>query len=424
MRHIQTDILVIGGGATGTGILRDLAMRGFKAILVEKRDLTHGTTGRFHGLLHSGGRYVVKDPHAAKECIQENRILRRIMPGCIEDTGGFFVLTPEDNPDYIENFLVGCHEAKIPVEEITQGQMLRKEPLLDPKITRCFHVPDAAVDSFAAAHANVASATAYGAKVLTYHEVLHLIEHNGHIMGAACHDLIQDEQVIIHADLTINAAGAWVGKIVATIGVDINIRPGKGTMLAVSQRIVNTVINRCKIPSDGDILVPSHTVAVMGTTDCPVSDPDHFAIEPWEVQRMLSEGEKLIPGFKTMRILRAWAGVRPLYQETKTKASRDITRSFVLLDHEIRDGVTGLLTITGGKWTTYRKMAEVTVDKICEKLGTQRTCHTHSESLPTEGHKLLHRKPYATSLISGHHQLGHRLAKIEIEKSYGSLMAF
>ena len=62
MRQIQTDILVIGGGATGTGVLRDLAMRGFKCILIERRDLAYGTTGRYHGLLHSGGRYVVKDP--------------------------------------------------------------------------------------------------------------------------------------------------------------------------------------------------------------------------------------------------------------------------------------------------------------------------------------------------------------------------
>jgi glycerol-3-phosphate dehydrogenase len=80
MRHIQTQVLVIGGGATGTGVVRDLAMRGFDALLVEKRDLTHGTSGRYHGLLHSGGRYVVKDPQAAVECIQENRILRRIFP--------------------------------------------------------------------------------------------------------------------------------------------------------------------------------------------------------------------------------------------------------------------------------------------------------------------------------------------------------
>src|SRR4030067_3427141 len=98
MRHIETDILVIGGCATGTGIIRDLAMRGFKCLLVERRDLAYGTTGRYHGLLHSGGRYVVKDHSAALDCIEENLILRKIMTPSIEDTCGFFVLTYHDDP--------------------------------------------------------------------------------------------------------------------------------------------------------------------------------------------------------------------------------------------------------------------------------------------------------------------------------------
>src|SRR4030065_2357339 len=117
MRHIRTDVLVVGGGATGTGVLRDLALRGFKCTLVERRDLAFGTTGRYHGLLHSGARYVVKDPIAARDCIAENRILRRIMPHCIEDTSGFFVLTPWDDLSYVPGFLSGCHQAGIPVEE-------------------------------------------------------------------------------------------------------------------------------------------------------------------------------------------------------------------------------------------------------------------------------------------------------------------
>src|SRR4030067_3625814 len=135
MRRLQTDILVIGGGATGTGVLRDLAMRGFKCILLERRDLAYGTSGRFHGLLHSGGRYVVKDLQAARECYEENRILRRIMPHCLEDTGGFFVLTPWDDSRYAPRFLEGCRQAGIPVEDIPISQMLKEEPLLNPSIT-------------------------------------------------------------------------------------------------------------------------------------------------------------------------------------------------------------------------------------------------------------------------------------------------
>ncbi len=416
MRHIQTEILIIGGGATGSGIVRDLALRGFKTVLVERRDLATGTTGRYHGLLHSGGRYVVRDPQAAKECIEENRILRRIMPQCIEDTGGFFVLTPGDDPDYVPRFVQGCQQAGIPCEEVPIAQMLRAEPLLNPAITQCFRVPDGSADSFLAADLNAASARQHGAEILTYHEVDRLIRSEDCVVGALCHDLVKDENVQIDADLVINAAGAWSGAVAGTAGIFVQIIPGKGSMVAVNHRVVNTVINRCKMPSDGDILVPAHTVAVMGTTDIKVDNPDQFGIEPWEIRLMLEEGEKIIPGFSGLRLLRAWAGVRPLYNETKSgyaaAQNREVSRAFVLLDHEERDGVKGLLTITSGKWTTYRKMAEVTVDKACQKLNTARPCRTHLETLPTpEGHG-----------GTGYHYLGMRLAHIEHEAEYGHLI--
>ncbi len=382
MKHIETEILVIGGGATGTGVVRDAALRGFKAVLVDKSDLTQGTTGRYHGLLHSGGRYAVKDPQAAEECIQENTILRRIMPFCIEDTGGFFVVTPWDDPAYADQFVEGCKKAGIPVEELSVSQMLREEPLLNPQISRCFRVPDGAGDSWLGADANAEDARQRGSLILPYHKVLNLIKEGDRVKGARCLDLVKDEEITITADMVVNAAGAWAGHITAPIGIEVQIVPGKGTMVAVNHRILHTVVNRCHKSSDGDIIVPAHTVAVIGTTDVPVADPDHYGIEPWEVRLMLEEGDKLVPGFKDMRMLRAWAGVRPLYKETNVTANREISRAFVLLDHAARDGVEGLVTITSGKWTTYRKMAEVTVDLVCNKLGTQRPCTTHLEVLP------------------------------------------
>lgn len=415
MRKLQTEVLVIGGGATGTGIIRDLAMRGFKCILVERRDLSHGTTGRYHGLLHSGGRYAVKDPQAAVECIEENIILRRIMPHCIEDTGGFFVVTPWDDPDFGEPFMKGCRETGVPCEEIPIGQMLKEEPLLNRGITRCFRVPDAAADSFLAGETNVASARHYGAEVYNYHEVKRLLKEGDRVVGALCHDLVEDEEVTIYADMTVNASGAWAGKIAGTIDIEVQIIPGKGTMIAAAHRVVHTVVNRCKMPSDGDIIVPVHTVAIIGTTDVRVEDPEHFAIEPWEVQLMLDEGEKLVPGFKEMRMLRAWGGVRPLYQETATADTRDVTRAYTLLDHERRDGVQAFITMTGGKWTTYRQMAQVVVDRVCEKLGTRRECRTHLEVMADP----LHHDP---ETADGHYYLGSRLAHTEEQHAFGNLV--
>ena len=414
MQRIDTEVLVIGGGATGTGVVRDAAMRGFKTVLVERRDWSTGTTGRYHGLLHSGGRYAVKDPEAARECIEENRVLRRIMPHCIEDTGGFFVVTPWDDPEFGDRFMAGCRDTGIPCEEISVAQMLKEEPLLNPAILRCFRVPDGSADSFLAGESNIASAVNHGAQVLNYHEVKQLVQENGRVVGAICYDLVHDQDVAIYADLVVNAAGAWVGKIAHTIGLDVHVVPGKGTMVAIANRVLNTVVNRCKMPADGDIIVPVHTVAVIGTTDVRVSDPDHFAIEPWEVQLMLEEGEKLLPGTKQMRILRAWAGVRPLYQETAAADTRDVTRAYTLLDHSRRDGVEGFITITGGKWTTYRQMAEVVVDRVCEKLDTQRPCRTAEEALPDIQHEPRTR--------DGHYWLGSRLSQVEKEKKYGDLV--
>ncbi len=417
MRSIQTDILVIGGGSTGTGVLRDLAMRGFKCLLVERRDLAYGTTGRYHGLLHSGARYSVADPHAARECYEENQILRRIMPQCIEDTGGYFILTPHDDPSYVPQFLTGCRDAGIPVDEIPIHQMLEQEPLLDPKIQACFRVPDASADSFLAASLTAEAAHEYGGIVLTYHEVDHLIVSTGSptgqttVVGAVCRGLIKDEYIQVDASLVINASGPWAGKIARSAGIDLKMVPGKGTMLALNHRVVNTVINRCRPPSDGDILVPTHTVAVMGTTDVRTTDPDHISIEPWEIRLMLDEGEVIIPGFKQFRILRAWAGVRPLVQDNSSSSDRAISRSFVLLDHAERDGVEGLLTISGGKWTTFRKMAQVTVDLVCQKKIIDRPCRTHLEPLPST---------HTTTPI--HPSLGDRLKKIEHNSTYGELL--
>lgn len=415
MKTRQTEVLVIGGGATGTGVLADLALRGFKAAMVEKRDLAHGTTGRYHGLLHSGGRYAVKDPKAATECIEENIILRQVLPHCIEDTGGYFVCTPWDDPNFGDTFMKGCQETGVPCEEISVSQMLKEEPHLNPQISRCFRVPDASADSFLASQSVAQLARDHGAEVFNYHEVKRLLREGDKIIGIECYDLVHDEMVTIYADMVVNAAGAWAGRVAHTADIEVNVRAGKGTMIAASYRIVNTVVNRCKMPADGDIIVPVHTVSIIGTTDEGVPDPEHFAIEPWEVKLMMEEAAKLVPGWKELRMLRCWGGVRPLYQETKVADTRDVTRAYTLLDHETRDGVTGFITITGGKWTTYRQMAQVTVDRVCEKLGTERPCTTHETVAPN---------PFAHTPNghSGHHYLGTRLGDVEHEKKFGSLI--
>lgn len=384
MQSLQTEILIVGGGSTGTGVLRDAAMRGFRTILVEKRRLNEGTTGRYHGLLHSGGRYAVTDPEAARECIEENRILRRIMPHAIDPSDGFFVLLPQDDPDFVDRWLVGCREAGIPVDEVPLKNMLKEEPALNPAIKQCFRVPDAASYAAVATEATVASAREYGSQVLINHEVVGLLQdERGQVVGALCRDTARGEDVSIHADMVINAAGAVSNKIAALAGIRFDIVPGKGTMVAVEHLPLGTVINRLRMPADGDIIVPLYGDAVVGTTDVRIENPEDFRIEMREIDQMLQAGEDMMPGFSRASAFRAWAGVRPLQPFGETGGgNRGITRGYSLLDHASRDGVSGLVTITGGKWTTHRLMAEVTLDLVCERLDTQRPCRTSEEVLP------------------------------------------
>lgn len=380
-RRIECEVLVLGGGSTGVGVARDAAMRGFSTVLVERGDLATGTTGRFHGLLHSGGRYAVKDPQAARECIGENVILRRIAADCIEDTGGLFVTTPIDDPHYAERFIAGCRDTGVPAEEIPVAEALRREPRLNPRITRAFVVPDATADAWKTVWTCARSATEYGARILPYHEVAAVTRDGDQVTGVLARRP-DGEQVQIRARVTVNATGAWAGRIAEMAGCRVQVLPGKGIMMASNHRLVQTVVNRCEMPADGDILVPIRTVSVIGTTDTLAADPDHWAVTKAEIDQMLQAGENLVPGFAEARILRVWGGVRPLFQDHAPAETRDVTRAHAVLDHRARDGVAGFLTITGGKFCTFRLMAQDAVDAASRVLGSPRPCRTADEPLP------------------------------------------
>lgn len=403
MVSLTAELLVIGGGTTGAGVAWDASLRGLDVILVDRLDLAEGTSGRFHGLVHSGGRYVVKDAPAARECIAENRILRRIAADCVEDTGGLFVTTPWDDPAYADRFEQACRETGVDCERVTMSEALRQEPLLNPKISRAFRVPDANIDIWKAVWAMAHGAEQRGARILPYHEVTAIRRDGDQVKGAKVRDVRAGEDVEIEARVTVNASGAWAGRIAAMAGIEgVRVFPGRGIMIAMNHRLVNTVINRCQMPADGDILVPIRTVSVIGTTDEHTDDPDDHTVHQSEVDRMLEDGEKLVPGFRQARALRVWTGVRPLFEDAKATdtATRDVTRAHALLDHRARDGVGGLLTITGGKATTYRLMAEETVDAVCDILGHDVPCTTAAE-------------PLAGSESGENYRLGERLARKE-----------
>jgi glycerol-3-phosphate dehydrogenase len=384
IKKIDTQAIVIGGGSTGAGILRDLSLRGIKAVLLEKKDITNGATGRNHGLLHSGARYAVTDIESARECISENIILKKIAVNCIEDTGGLFVTLPEDDLAYHEKLLKQCRIAGIPAEEASVKETLKMEPGINPGIAASIYVPDGAIDPFRLANANLIDAEERGAKAYTYTAVTGIIREGGAVKGVICCDEKNSESFEIRADVVINASGIWAQHICGMAGIEFKMTASKGSVVVIDYRINNSAINWCRLPSNGDIIVPSDTVSLIGTTSKNIdySTIDDPRPDDDEIEEMLSNGIKLIPNLARARVLRVYAGVRPLMASPASGDSRKISRGIALVDHEERDGVSGFITITGGKLMTYRLMAQMAVDLACKKLKTDKKCVTQSMPLP------------------------------------------
>jgi len=379
---LKTEVLIIGGGATGVGILRDLALRGIPSVLIEKGDFASGASGRNHGLLHSGGRYAVSDPEAARECIAENRILRKIAPHCIEETDGFFVSLPDDGLDFRDRFLRGCEQVGIQTTFLARDETLALEPELNPNLLSAVKIPDGAIDPFTLVVENAKDAEGHGAKILLHTEVTSLILDGAAVKGAKAKDPLQGKEYIIEASYIVNATGAWANQFLKLAGLRIGMALSKGTMLITNQRLNHRVINRCRTPSDGDIVVPNHTVSILGTTSVRSEEVENFEVTSQEVVLLIRETSKMIPALQEARFIRAYAGIRPLFVSEEKGDDRAISRGFVLIDHAKKDGIKNLITITGGKLMTYRLMAEKTTDLICRKMGKDVPCSTHLKPLP------------------------------------------
>lgn len=376
---VDTQVLVVGGGGTGTGIARDLAMRGVNVTLVDRGGLGIGTTGRSHGLLHSGARYAESDAAGARECIAENRIIRDIAGHCIRETGGYFVQLAEDDSAYFEEKYEACLEHDIPAEILTAEAARAAVPDLSEDVVDVMEVPDGVIYPSRLVAATAASAREYGATIYPDAPVTELLVENGTVTGAAVdHDVGE-----IHAEHVVNATGAWAAQLGAMAGVDVEMRPTRGVMVGVEYDGLETVLNRARDPDDGDIVVPHAEEVILGTTSVPVDDPDDYETADWEVERTIEECAAMFPPAAEAAETRTYWGVRPLYapEEDDVGAERGISRGFFVLDHAERDDVGGFTSVVGGKLTTHRMMAEAAADSIAERLGVSEPCRTAEEPL-------------------------------------------
>ena len=374
-------IIIIGGGGTGAAIAHDLVLRGFKVSLYERGELLSGTTGRHHGLLHSGARYAVHDPSAARECIQENQILRQIAPEAIEPNDGLFIALDDADLAYKPEFLENCRACDIPTTEISARQALALEPELSPGLKSAIQIPDATMDAWRLPLHFFATARANGALIKNFSEAVGFYQSRSTVTGIRIFDHRTHREYDVHGDLFINAAGAWAGKIGSLAGIELSLLPGPGVMVAVDARLTNMVINRLHKAGEGDIIVPQRRLTILGTSIWLTDDPDLVALPREHAHQMIELCSRLVPAVKKTRVHSVWYAIRPLIAATQKNDLYAISRDFDCIDHRKTDNLSGLVSVIGGKATTLRLMAEKTVDLICDLTGRDIACKTKTTRL-------------------------------------------
>ncbi len=392
------DLIVIGGGVNGTGIARDAAMRGYRTLLVEKRDFAAGSSGANSGMIHGGVRYLRYDRSVTEMACIDSGYIQRIAPHLLFRIPFLFPLRAEDpaDPSLQERFLrygvevyLGLYDVYQPHKRGKQSAVLSAEEAydLEPALARdligAISFDEWGIDPFRLCAANAVSAKAHGATLRTYAQVTGFLRGEaGRLEGVTLRDEATGAEEAHRARAVVLACGPWSTKVAKLAGVEVKIRPGKGVHLTLDRRVSNYGVI-CKTVDGRDIFVmPHEQTSIVGTTDDDFyGDPDHLQVTEDEVAYLWEAATRSVPSVRHARILRAWAGVRPtMYEYGKLEDA--LSREHAIAHHDA-DGASGLISLVGGKLASYRIMSEEVVDAVERVLGEQhRPCRTHLEPLP------------------------------------------
>jgi glycerol-3-phosphate dehydrogenase len=372
-RHVAWDIVVVGGGATGVGVAVDAASRGYDVLLLEQSDFGKGTSSRSTKLVHGGVRYLEQgNISLVMEALKERGILRQNAPHLVSDLA--FVVPNYDwweAPFYglglkIYNLLSGKYGFG-PSQILSRDETLKRLPTIKTEGLRGGVVYyDGQFDDSRLLINLVQTAAGQGATLVNYARVTGFRKGaDGFIDGVIARDLETGEEILSEAKVIINATGAFSDDVRRL--ADGDVKP----MIAPSQGI-HLVFDRSFLPGNSAIMVPHtsdgrvmfaipwHNHAVVGTTDTPIAKAslDPLPLEE-EIEFILSTADRYLEKPPTRAdVLSVFVGIRPLVKAGDAKSTASLSR-----DHTIHIDDSALLTITGGKWTTYRHMAEDCVDQ-------------------------------------------------------------
>jgi glycerol-3-phosphate dehydrogenase len=293
-----------------------------------------------------------------------------------------FVAVEGDDEKYVADFPHLCSNFAIRIRELDQKEAREMEPTLSRRLIAAYEVEDATIDPFMLSLENISQAQQLGTRLLCHTKVAGFKKSNSHIQAVQLIDMKTGDEFTVEAEQVVSASGPWAGEIAAFANTSIDILYSKGSLMVTDTRVTKRVVNRLRPPGDGDILVPGGSVSILGTTSIRVDSLQGIGPTFEEMDLMAKEGAAMLPILENARYIRAFAGVRPLVSVECDADDRCIARGFALLDHA-GEGVENFFTITGGKLTTFRLMAERTADLVCQRLGVAKPCRTRAEPLPS-----------------------------------------
>ena len=401
LRGVRFDVLVVGGGITGAGVARDAALRGLRVALVEQDDFASGTSSRSSRLVHGGVRYLEHGELALVfESSRERRILLRIAPHLVRPLpftwpvySGARVprwqlaaaLTLYDLLALFRN--VARHT------RLTAAGVLRQEPLVRRQSLRGgARYFDAATDDARLTLANALSARDAGAVLVTHARVEALLREGDRVTGARARDRLGDASVDVRAAMVVNATGPWSDRVEQLAGDDAaaGVRGSKGVHIAVPRhRVGNRDALTLVAPQDGRVMfvLPGGEgdFTIVGTTDTyEAVAPEEVRATEADIQYLLAAANHFFPDARLARedVVAAWAGLRPLAAPAHGETRDGGDAGSASREHSIEQRVPGLVTVTGGKLTTYRAMARQIVDVVQRALGARTRCLTARQHLP------------------------------------------
>jgi glycerol-3-phosphate dehydrogenase len=371
------DVIVIGAGINGAGIARDAAMRGLKVLLLEKGEPGMGTTVASTRLIHGGLRYLEHFEFGlVRESLREREILLRVAPDLVRPLAITIPIYKQSKrgrltirAGMILYDLLSWGKSLPRHRMLSRTETLRRWPGLNPDgLLASALYYDAQVEfPERLVMENVLSARKFGTEVLTHTRVTSLAVNDGKVSG------VKFGQQFAEAAVVINAAGPWIDQILehAPVKSPKLIGGTKGSHIIVAE-FPGAPSNAIYVEARSDrrpiFIIPWNKLYLIGTTDVRFEgDPDEVRCEPWEIDYLLSETNLALSSAHLTRdsILDTYSGVRPL-PVTLHKNEQNITRRHFILQHP---QLSNLLSIVGGKLTTYRSLAEECVDLIFQKLG-------------------------------------------------------